>query len=66
VLPPSLKLQRPREPFGGDLVIVRTNKEHKMSIVMTDQSRRPEQFAEGLSKAEASKRIDALKAGVSD
>ncbi|CAN5141149.1 hypothetical protein BH10PSE8_BH10PSE8_04580 [soil metagenome] len=33
---------------------------------MTDQSRRPEQFAEGLSKSEASKRIDALKAGLSD
>jgi len=30
---------------------------------LSEQARRPEMFEEGLTKAEASKRIDALKSG---
>lgn len=58
--PPDNTQKDPADWVSGDDPM--TGAQTSYLKTLSEQARRPEDFAENLSKAEASKRIDALKA----
>lgn len=61
--PPDNTLKNPEDWVSGDDPM--TGAQTSCLKTLSEQAKQPEQFDEGLSKAEASKRIDALKTAVS-
>lgn len=60
--PPDNTLKNPDDWVSGDEPM--TGAQTSYLKTLSEQAKQPDQFEEGLSKAEASKRIDALKAAV--
>lgn len=60
--PPDNTQKDPNDWVSGDDPM--TGAQMSYLKTLSEQAGKPDDFAEGLSKAEASKRIDALKAGL--